>query len=338
MEEEEYIKLYYPLTKKQKKDTMDIWKEYVEEDIYIRKNEIEKYCTINECDFLIALLNISNIIHEKYLCSTYGYENKKEFSFLESDKIRAFLEDRVISFINYGKPLNDEQYQFVDNTEYILNHKLYYYFHYHDSIDNTDYVKQLRLNYIDYEVVREDEKELDKQINILMEERQKNPEKYLNDIKNLPINEDEIYKSEFNIDPLLYPLSKKKTNNKESSESFISKFTLKQLEDIFKKSIDKKLFRSNTKLEDFLYVFNGEEKPNRFTKLYWIKESRNKSPNKKALIYYCMLMFKLKPEDIIHSFFNFINDRIITNDVVISSTNKPNIRYVDEEIRNIFPK
>ena len=219
-----------------------------------------------------------------------------------------------------------------------MNHKLYYYFHYHDSIDNTDYVKQLRLNYIDYEVVREDEKELDKQINILIEERQKDPEKYLNDIKNLPINEDEIYKSEFNIDPLLYPLSKKKTNNKESSESFISKFTLKQLEDIFKKSIDKKLFRSNTKLEDFLYVFDDEEKPNRFTKLYWIKEGKNKSPNKKALIYYCMLMFKLKPEDIIHSFFNFINDRIITNDVVISSTNKPNISYVDEEIRNIFPK
>ena len=41
-----------------------------------------------------------------------------------------------------------------------------------------------------------------------------------------------------------------------------------QLEDIFKKSIDKKLFRSNTKLEDFLYVFDDEEKPNRFTKLY----------------------------------------------------------------------
>lgn len=132
-------------------------------------------------------------------------------------------------------------------------------------------------------------------------------------------------------------LKSKGIDSKEIESIFKTKYSRAELRTIFKESKELGLFDNRTPEKNFLYVFTCNDKPNDFKKLVWIYLDKSKQPNKKALIYFCMLMFDLKPEHVLQPFFNFINERIITNEIDIGFTNKPDINYSDEKIKNIFP-
>ena len=74
-ENELYIELFYPLTRKQKKEIWEIWENTINEDVYIRKKEIKDYCEENNCDFLTALCCILFKIHYLFRC-TYVLDDR----------------------------------------------------------------------------------------------------------------------------------------------------------------------------------------------------------------------------------------------------------------------
>ena len=102
--------------------------------------------------------------------------------------------------------------------------------------------------------------------------------------------------------------------------------------------MDKGLFKDDTKLEDFLYVFGGGIKPKNFNKLDWIITAKSKSVNKRLLIYYFMKIYNLKRDYVRSPFIQFINERVIAGDKIIELRSKADFEYIPEELKGIFPE
>lgn len=128
------------------------------------------------------------------------------------------------------------------------------------------------------------------------------------------------------------------TSKQEVEKSYKTKYTYEELVEIFNKSMDEKLFDRDTKLEDFLYVFGGEQKPNDFTRINWIKTGRSKSINKKLLIYFFMKIYDIKRDDVLTPFLTFINSRVQTKENPLNLKNKPDSDYNPKELEGFFPK
>lgn len=127
-------------------------------------------------------------------------------------------------------------------------------------------------------------------------------------------------------------------NTKEEKKQFSTKYTHDELNKIFRKSMDKGLFKDDTKLEDFLYVFGGGIKPKNFNKLDWIITAKSKSVNKRLLIYYFMKIYNLKRDYVRSPFIQFINERVKAGDKIIELRSKADFEYIPEELKGIFPE
>ena len=136
----------------------------------------------------------------------------------------------------------------------------------------------------------------------------------------------------------LNQLQTNKEYTKEKQTQFNSIYNTKELKDIFEKSIKEGLFKDDTRFEDFFYVFGGGEKPEDFKKLVWIKKALSQKVNKRLLIYYFMKIYKLKREEVLSPFIQFINERIITGENIINLGSKPDINYNPKELKGIFPE
>lgn len=124
----------------------------------------------------------------------------------------------------------------------------------------------------------------------------------------------------------------------EEHDFYKTEFTHQQLVEIFRKSMEKELFRDDTRLMDFLYVFGGENKPNDFNKLHWIITTKSKFINKKLLIHFFMKIYGIKRENVLKPFLFFMNSRVQTKEKPLNLNNKPDSYYNPTELEGFFPE
>lgn len=358
-ENELFIQLFYPLSRKQKLEIWKIWENTINEDTFIRKKEIKDYCEENKCDFLTALCSILFKIHYLYRC-TYILDDGTIVSkylslcYPEFENLKSFLEERYIKYLNNGNPITEEQRETYNLTiEYIKMER--FNLEFDQSVELLRLVDPMRIFTFKYILYEEIElKELIKDIGI---ERQKNADRYIREnikirVKRKIIDSNILFNAH-TLD-MYYPVSKietennsivvndKNTNivevNNEREVLFVSQYNSKELEEIFNKSMDKRLFDANTKLEDFLYVFGNAQKPIDFKRINWINKGKNKSINKKLLIFFFMKIYNLKPVDVLNEFLTFMNSRVQTQEQSLTLKNKPDSDYNPKELEGFFPK
>ena len=195
-----------------------------------------------------------------------------------------------------------------------------------------DSVKLVDL-YKDKDCIKQTNKEIDEFIGILKTEK-KSIEEYEKDRENL-INE--IIQSINNIIKQNSKETLKQINNNtnEKRVSYIYKYKLNDLQDILNKSITEGLFKYDTRLEDFHYVFGDGIKPKDFNKLDWIKKGKNKNINKKLLIAFCMKVLDLGLTEVDKKFFEWANDRFNTKKP-FNYNNKPDPKCNYSQLDYIF--
>lgn len=182
-ENELYIELFYPLTRKQKKEIWEIWENTINEDVYIRKKEIKDYCEENNCDFLTALCCILFKIHYLFRC-TYILDDRTIVSkylslcYPEFENLESFLEERYIKYLNNGNPITEEQRETLNlMIEYINMERINLEFD--QSVELLRLVDPMRI--ITFKFIHYEEIELKKMIEKLSKDRQNNPDEYIND-------------------------------------------------------------------------------------------------------------------------------------------------------------
>lgn len=197
MEEENFYRLFYPLSINQKKEILKIWMDNIEDDIYVRKDKIEKYCNIeenenkNKCDFLTALYHIYENIFDRYICYYNIEKDEKEYKYLKFHELKTFLRKRIENFLNSGIAISNEQINFLEEILNILEKEYFY-----NSVTAKKRFhfkfKDLYIDYIDKLSVVKDEMNLSEHINIICEKRQKNKKEYIDDRANtkvkIPLN------------------------------------------------------------------------------------------------------------------------------------------------------
>lgn len=234
-ENELFIQLFYPLSRKQKLEIWKIWENTINEDTFIRKKEIKDYCEENKCDFLTALCSILFKIHYLYRC-TYILDDGTIVSkylslcYPEFENLKSFLEERYIKYLNNGNPITEEQREIYNlMIEYIKMERIKLEFD--QSLELLRLVDPMRIftfKYIHYEEI-----ELKKMIEKLSKDRQNNPDEYINDkLKDSVKWKDAHFKisHQGHIKDMYYPVSKIETDIKDSKEEK----TIKETREILK--------------------------------------------------------------------------------------------------------
>lgn len=182
-----YIRLFYPLTKKQKKDVYNIWINNTGEDISIKYKELEKYCKINDCDLMMALFQIYdsyNILYcfidhnidTSYYLNNVSYselmrgnnafylnnENYKKFSITEDNTL-------MLQYKSLKKNLIDKKSD-AKSKDALMKYL-------NDKLPKHKLINEYRLFF-----VSEEKKSIEDYILELISVRRANPEKYINDI------------------------------------------------------------------------------------------------------------------------------------------------------------
>ncbi|MBP1646531.1 MAG: hypothetical protein H6Q16_2109 [Bacteroidetes bacterium] len=271
-EEELYIRLFHPLNDKPKKEIWKIWENSINKDIYLRTKEIEQYCKENDCDFLMAICYIYEIV--KYL---FTFKYVKEDGNIESkyfsyntpgyNDLESFLKKRIIDCLNLGGSITEEQvvtlYKMID----IIIYERIYCYKYSDVL--SDFLNKLGIS--SYNLNIEEEKDLRNIIEALSLERQNNPDIYINEILKIKVRKKDF---EENIQYLghtkemYYPVSKIKTENNikdfnqektitESREILITNFSSIEINRIFNELVNQKYIDDN--LDLFLSCFGFSE-------------------------------------------------------------------------------
>ena len=215
-ENELFIQLFYPLSRKQKLEIWKIWENTINEDTFIRKKEIKDYCEENKCDFLTALCSILFKIHYLYRC-TYILDDGTIVSkylslcYPEFENLKSFLEERYIKYLNNGNPITEEQRETYNlMIEYINMER--FNLEFDQSVELLRLVDPMRIftfKYIHYEEI-----ELKKMIEKLSKDRQNNPDEYINDkLKDSVKWKDAHFKisHQGHIKDMYYPVSKIET-------------------------------------------------------------------------------------------------------------------------------
>lgn len=367
-------KLFHDIENYQEEKVFSIWMEKIAEPISVRIDYIKEYCDKEEkkekrkrgkCDFMIALYTIYKKITEKpYLChcdtnSCYIRKNSfNERTILEYEYYsrtslhslfwgyRSFPSDNNLEEENNRyKTCLEQMFKHLDTLGNSFNYRnaIFSGFYDFDSTPVKDIIKS------DYDCAY-----LYNLISNIAKERQDNSESYISDILNNPIVKENFHTGFYELDNKFYipfDINNKTTqtqteikeptnenNTKEEKKQFSTKYTHDELNKIFRKSMDKGLFKDDTKLEDFLYVFGGGIKPKNFNKLDWIITAKSKSVNKRLLIYYFMKIYNLKRDYVRSPFIQFINERVKAGDKIIELRSKADFEYIPEELKGIFPE
>lgn len=230
-----FIQLFYPLSRKQELEIWKIWENTINEDTFIRKKEIKDYCEENKCDFLTALCSILFKIHYLYRC-TYILDDGTIVSkylslcYPEFENLKSFLEERYIKYLNNGNPITEEQRETYNlMIEYINMER--FNLEFDQSVELLRLVDPMRIftfKYIHYEEI-----ELKKMIEKLSKDRQNNPDEYINDkLKDSVKWKDAHFKisHQGHIKDMYYPVSKIETDIKDSKEEK----TIKETREILK--------------------------------------------------------------------------------------------------------
>lgn len=211
MEKDEiYIGLFSPLNNDQKNRVWKIWKKSIEEDIYVRKKEIEKFCIENDCDFLSALNNIYYMLRftlkVEYLHKREKYKKKYFCQFEDPFGVDIFFEERIQEYLNSGKPITEKQEKIIEKMLIIIDEI------YDDPIDTP--IPLLRflesINVINVRLIEEELHDLKAQIYLICIERQKNRDGYINNKSNTLISKKELEKNirlDFHTSYMYYPVS-----------------------------------------------------------------------------------------------------------------------------------
>lgn len=219
MEEELFYRLFTPLKREQEKDVLNTWENSKNEDIYIRAKEVEKYCNENYCDFLFALCHIYVYIEYIIILDYYNDEGKYESKCINFNghyftELDDFLNERIIKYVNKGKPITDEQKETLNDIHNLLLEQRNN-FNFNKSDELSKYLKTIDL-YITLKNTTLEEKVLRELIEMLSEERQNNPQEYLKDKLKINISGsyiDMFIKHMSHTKEMYYPISKIKTNN-----------------------------------------------------------------------------------------------------------------------------
>ncbi len=214
-----FIQLFYPLSRKHKSEIWTLWEKSIDENLYIRKKEIEKYCNKNECDFLTAILSIYSTVRYLYKCNYFLDNGTIKSKYLiwhygKFDNIISFIEKRFVKYVNQGKPITEEQRKHINKKiDYILDER--YNLQYENSEELSKFLHTLKI--ITFKLILIEDIELKELIALLSKERQNNPETYIKDNFKIFINRKSIdSKLGFDgyIQDMYYPVSKIKSENK----------------------------------------------------------------------------------------------------------------------------
>lgn len=339
MKEGTYYRIFAPLYSHEKEDIMLIWMSYIMEDVYLRRTKIEDYCRNNRTDILSALFYIYSDIEYKYLCRNNpmdyntGYRNFYE-SYYSFYTLKQHFEDFLRG---ENVEITEIQQNSINKMIEKLEKDLYY--------SNSEALKD---GFIDFEnagissiskyEVNSDCNYLSIIIKEMIDERRSDPTQFRDPI----VLEEAIVIFMSDLEEQMYiPYDKTEdieSSKKEEKKQFLTKYTHDELKEIFINSMDKGLFKDDTRLEDFLYVFGGGDKPKDFNKLDWIITAKSKSVNKRLLIYYFMKIYNLKRDYVRSPFIQFINERVKAGDKIIELRSKADFEYISEELKGIFPE
>lgn len=213
-----YIKLFHPLTKKQEEEIWEIWENSICEDIYIREKEVEKYCSENNCDFLTAICEIYDIIRDLFLCSFFRRDGKLMLKYLSLSRpgfeiLESFLERRFVGYLNDGKPITEKQKETLNKIiDYIIDER--YISQFDKSAELLKYLEPLKI--FTFKFIQYEETTLKELIQTLSFERQKIKDKYINEKLKIKLRKeivDNFILYNAHTKDMYYPVSKIETEN-----------------------------------------------------------------------------------------------------------------------------
>lgn len=175
-----YYKLCTPLKKSQEKEVFEIWIKNIEEDIIIRKQEIEEYCKKETCDFISAIYSVYNKIKDKYLCKSRleGEENffNYEYEYFEESDLINYIKVRILRKI---QPLGLENKYHAQDIVNILDKNLFYDYKDAYEVGFTDY-DYAEVMYITRQQVIDEENDIKFQIINSLDKRLEDHKNYIN--------------------------------------------------------------------------------------------------------------------------------------------------------------
>lgn len=335
--ENEYYRLFVPLTFAQKKDIFKIWKDNIIEDVYNKNKEIEKYCKENECDYMMALYRIYESYNTNYICS-YSEQNSSISDF-KNDYINNFeLTNFITNRLNKlrGK---DKTKQYRENIEamfLVLKEKNMYGFDEANEQGFNDF-NLININRI-YQNIDE-RKFLRDSINKIILQRRENPDEYLKMIFVTKTREGLDTIPEYSLtgfEELMYLSCElnSETIDFENKKKIIYSspiYSNEQLHMIYLLLVKGEYIDIATENDDFLCIFGNEAKNDNFKTLKWIKIAKNKEINKRMFLYLCMKIFDLKRDELNFYFFKYINS-LTDFESKLDYNNKPDKGKIYEEI------
>lgn len=304
----------------------EIWSNCIvnHENFYAIIEEIKKYCDYIGKDYTMALYSIYIKNQYHYYCRNSDYDTT--VCYYERDILKNVLRRRIEKKFNGEIDIEDDMAKMFNILDNNTDNKNGYF-----DITTAKEQKVGVFFCFDIDIIRK----LNSYTLLLEEEIEKEIEKKdnIDNISNTTEQRETITKEE-SIKELTSI-----TNTKEEKRQFSTIYTYEELKEIFRKSIDKGLFETNTRLEDFLYVCGGYEKPQDFKKLNWIKKAqKSKVVNKKMMIYFFMKIFNLNCGNVFAPFINYINNNVIAGEKPVVIGGKPCLTYDPEELKGFFYK
>lgn len=180
MEEEKdlYIKLFKPIKEIPRDKIWSIWMDNINNDIYNRMEDIEEYCDAKGLDFLTALYYIYLEIKGKYIGNICISGSESQYMYLDEEQLSSVLRKGIRKYKDpHNSMIAQQEDDFKSLLELVKNNGEYSYSFAYSNGFGT--LMTLEVAPISRKPVKEDERNLEKQIKIEAYKRQNNKNKYI---------------------------------------------------------------------------------------------------------------------------------------------------------------